>query len=559
MTAPTIDPALLLNAIDERRRQLGELRARGGAEATPLTYVEVAAQVGTHSATFSRLRKDDPQMPGAETMQRLLGWLNIDAEELTTCTDCPPDAETGCTDCGDHAIPEEAVSAEDATASPDHAEEELVAGDDAPTDRVAAIVGTGRLSESEDTDTQAAVTRVRELLTEGAVGVSIRTDLNPDDMPDQETIDQLIADEKWEELDELFASIQARPRHVAIVDTAAFSDARLTLGEDGMSVSGPVTFEGVWTGDVRTLPYGGLVWDEDLLPISLIWDREDGDHTGTVVGVIDTLERVDGVTASARGPEIVEAQVQAVAAAAGPSADTALPARLFSKFNATKPQALHIDAPDSKGLRRIYGHAAPRGVCHRSDMGACFQYPGDVDKSLAHFHTGAAVELDSGETIRVGALTSGGMHLDTGLARQGVSTREANRHREDANQVLAMVRAWEDSHGLAISGVVLPGVTEGQLMAAMASAPSVELWPEGRGRTLVGIHLVPTPAWPVTASAGGDAVTMTAPQGITVELETQEAAGDLDHVLTSLARIEKALGALAADALTDVPIPEDTE
>src|SRR4029077_7696029 len=70
--------------------------------------------------------------------------------------------------------------------------------------------------------------------------------------------------------------------------------------------------------------------------------------------------------------------------------------------------------------------------------------------------------------------------------------------------------------GLAVSGVVMPSVDRDTLMRAAASAPSVELWPAGRGRTLVGVHLVPTPAWPVAASAGGDSQVLTHPEHVHV-------------------------------------------
>lgn len=423
-----------------------------------------------------------------------------------------------------------------------------------------AIIGSGQLSESEDPTTQAAIVRVEELLTEGAVGVSIATDLNPDDMPDPDVIDQLIAEERWDELDTLMAGVTIRPRHVAIVDTPAFSDARLTLNDDG-TVSGPVAFEGRWTGDVRRLPYGSLTWDENLLPIPIIWDRDDGDHTGVTVGFIDTLERQDGVTSAMSGPVVETADVEAVTAAAG---FTALPARLFAKFTATEATPLQVSAPDTNGLRRVWGHAAPKGVCHRSDMGACFQYPGDVDPQHRGFHTGALVSLDDGTSVRVGALTAGGLHVDTGLARRGVGVREVNRHREDTNTVFAMVRAWEDPFGLAISGVLAADVTPAELLKVLATAPSVELWPSGRGRTLVGIHMVPTPAWPVAASAGGSAIEFSTASPITVEdsealAHQSETAADglqVAGLVESLARVEKALALLVADKIADIPDPD---
>lgn len=445
--------------------------------------------------------------------------------------------------------------------------------------KTAGIVGTGTLSQSEDPRTQALVARVQELLREGAVAVSIKHDLHPevaerlaalepkpDD--DEETMMQ-----KMKEANEIYENADIRPRHVAIVDTAAFSNARLTLDEDGYGVSGPVTFEGIYTGDVRTLKYGSLQWDDELLPIPIIWDPENNDHDGVVVGSIRALERVDGMTTAVRPEAVTGEDVEAVTAAAG---SNALPAAYFDTSWASRKQILTVDEEDPLGLRRVYGYAAPYGVCHRSDMGACFQYPKDVDKQHKGFHTGQEITLSDGSKIRVGALTMRGKHLDATLARKGVGFADVNSHRDDANTVFAMVRAWEGPHGLAISGVVMPGVDRDDLMRAMTLAPSVELWPAGRGRTLVGIHLVPTPAWPVAASAG-DSYSLTNPEHIHVvnpeggycaecgEDHVHSAGSGFEQaenvrfeaIESSLKRIEGALALLAADALTDVPLPED--
>lgn len=434
--------------------------------------------------------------------------------------------------------------------------------------QTAGIVGNGRLSESEDPRTQALVARVQELLREGAVAVSIKHDMHPD----ASAALAELGDEDIDKAEEIMKNAQIRPRHVAIVDTAAFSDARLTLGEDGFSVSGPVTYEGLYTGDMRTLKYGSLTWDDDLLPIPIIWDPENNDHDGVVVGFINELERVDGMTTAVRPDAVTEDEVDAVVSAAGASA---LSAAYFADFKPTKSVPLTVGEEDANGLRHIYGIAAPKGVCHRSDMGACFQYPGDVDSQHKGFHTGQSITLSDGKSVRVGALTIGGKHVDPTLARQGVSFKDVNSHRDDANTVFAMVRAWETPFGLAVSGVTMPGVDQETLFRAAASSPSVELWPSGRGRTLVGIHLVPTPAWPVAASAGGDSQNLTAQDhvhviapegGYCVDCGDEEAALDPANLSTndrfasleaSLKRIEGAVALLAADALTDVPLPPE--
>lgn len=453
-------------------------------------------------------------------------------------------------------------------------EEPLVA--DNEEQKTAAIVSTGSLSRSEDPRTQALVARVQELLREGAVAVSIKHDLHPDVSAKLDTLagpfdSEEAAQAAMLEANEIYENADIRPRHVAIVDTAAFSNARLTLDEDGYTVSGPVTYEGIYTGDVRTLKYGSLTWDDELLPIPIIWDPDNNDHDGVVVGYVNTLERVDGMTTAVRPEAVSEEDVEAVTAAAG---STALPAGYFADFKPTKAVPLTVTEEDANGLRRVYGIAAPRGVCHRSDMGACFQYPGDVDSQHKGFHTGQIIPLDNGTTVRVGALTIGGKHIDSSLARQGVDFREVNRHRDDANTVFAMVRAWETPFGLAVSGVVMPGVDRDTLFRAAACSPSVELWPAGRGRTLVGLHLVPTPAWPVAASAGGDSQVLTTQEHLHVidpeggfcaecgdEMpdDTEKSQDDrISAMEASLSRIEKALALLAEDALTNVPIPGDS-
>jgi transcriptional regulator with XRE-family HTH domain len=681
-----MDAYALLAALEDAR----ETRGSG----IPLSWSDVAEEVGIHQAAFSRLKQG--RLPGPRSLRALLDWLEIDAEEfkvggsvelpiggrdeawdgeaatnrvfdwateedgsLNTAKlrqafffiDTSKDLNTRqayklpFTDVGDgglHIVPRgmSAVSGghgvdkmtgaskaekdaikrkictiykrivdkyddwPDCPFTPDGGRPERkerrndkdVEGDTFETDteeepivadekKTAGIVGTGSLSQSEDPRTQALVSRVQELLREGAVAVSIKHDLHPDVSAKLADLEKSFADEDPEvaaaamlEAQEIYENAEIRPRHVAIVDTAAFSNARLTLGEDGYSVSGPVTFEGIYTGDVRTLKHGSLQWDDELLPIPIIWDPDNNDHDGVVVGSISTLERVDGMETAVRPETVSGEDIEAVAAAAGSSA---LPAAYFADFKPTKKVPLSVGDEDSNGLRRIFGIAAPKGVCHRSDMGACFQYPGDVDRQHKGFHTGQLITLSDGTTFQPGALTLGGRHIDTNLARQGVGVLEVGRHRDDANTIFAMVRAWETPFGLAVSGIVMPDMDKADLMRAAASAPSVELWPSGRGRTLVGLHLVPTPAWPVAASAGGDVQTLTGPDHVHVlnpeggfcaecgdhsehseifegVLESDGWDERMSAVESSLKRIEGALALLAEEALTNVPLPEDS-
>ena len=413
----------------------------------------------------------------------------------------------------------------------------------AATGPTAAILGYGSLSDSEDPATQAAVQRVRELFADGAVGVSVGADMDPASMPDKEVLDDLLAKEKFDEIEKLLADVPMRIRHVAVVDTAAFSDARLTLSEDG-SVTGPVTFEGIWTGDMRFFPVNSFTW-ENVLPVPMIWDRQDGDHTGTVVGMFHSFERVEGERSSAR-PASVE-QDALVASAGGV---LKYPAAYFAEQNLRAQTPLTITQPDANGLRHIFGHVAPHGVCHRSDMAPCFTYPGDVFSDHRQFHTGAVVDLSDGTSVRVGAITLGGGHINPRLAREGVTASEVNAHRDNANTVFAMVRAYDDPYGLAVSGVVMPDIPPAQIMRAQSCAPSVELWPANGGRTLVGAHLVPTPAWPVAASLGSS-VELSAGDSVVVQEPEPEPEPEPvdDPVLASLQRLESAIALLVANSV----------
>lgn len=55
-------------------------------------------------------------------------------------------------------------------------------------------------------------------------------------------------------------------------------------------VSGPVAVEDEPTGDGRLYTAGSFQW-AGVLPIPIIWDAEDGDHSGATLGAIETLER----------------------------------------------------------------------------------------------------------------------------------------------------------------------------------------------------------------------------------------------------------------------------
>jgi hypothetical protein len=58
-----------------------------------------------------------------------------------------------------------------------------------------------------------------------------------------------------------------------------------------IAVEGVMVVEGEMTGDGRYFEKGSVRWDAGVLPLPLIWDRENGDHTGATIGLIDSVER----------------------------------------------------------------------------------------------------------------------------------------------------------------------------------------------------------------------------------------------------------------------------
>lgn len=100
------------------------------------------------------------------------------------------------------------------------------------------IWGFGNLSESENPETQALVTRARELFAEGAVGVSITWDHSEDNTPDD-------MDAAWPEVTKY---TKARIRSVAMVETGAFHRAKLSLVA---SVTAAIKAKAEWFTDPR--------------------------------------------------------------------------------------------------------------------------------------------------------------------------------------------------------------------------------------------------------------------------------------------------------------------
>lgn len=167
------------------------------------------------------------------------------------------------------------------------------------------------------------------------------------------------------------------------------------------------------------------------------------------------------------------------AAGAGP---VPYPAGHFARVDLGAPTRLTI-SPDGE----VLGHVAVWGRTHRSD-GRWLAAPcGD----LSEFLVGAAA-LDDGRTVPAGVLVSDGLHAPAHQA--GANADTVRRLIESTATQVAQVTAWEDDHGMAVHGHLLPGVGPDLATRAMAGCPSIDQRDlgDGRGFLTMGVLCVNT-------------------------------------------------------------------
>jgi hypothetical protein len=172
------------------------------------------------------------------------------------------------------------------------------------------------------------------------------------------------------------------------------------------------------------------------------------------------------------------------------------PADHFEKWRSATYEPLTVH-PDGQ----ITGHLAGDGCFQNGDASVCVKYKRDVDPTLARFNTWTTT-LDDGNVIRTGALTAGGPHAPVMEAtKQGWKDADIRRFHEDTSTVFARVVAWEDEKGrLAVAGSIIPELDPMFVRQAAGAPVSIEKMPmheTGWRNTLVGAHMVVTPALPV--------------------------------------------------------------
>jgi hypothetical protein len=163
---------------------------------------------------------------------------------------------------------------------------------------------------------------------------------------------------------------------------------------------------------------------------------------------------------------------------------------------------------------RVFGHIATWRTCHTGYADVCVTAPRAAEGGYAWFNR-YGVDTSDGGTIAAGRLTLGGQHA--GLALSASAAMSAH----DSKTVAADVVAYEDEHGIVVSGAIRPGLT-GSEMAVLERRKVSGDWREIGGQLALvevlalspGPRSVSEPGFPVqTHSRGGRQLALTASFG----------------------------------------------
>lgn len=163
---------------------------------------------------------------------------------------------------------------------------------------------------------------------------------------------------------------------------------------------------------------------------------------------------------------------------------SAVPASRFDDPRLSGPTALTVTDDG-----RVFGHLALWGTCHTGFANECVQPP-PSHSDYAFFHTGT-VDTDQGQ-VAVGRIT-----VDTVHAGRRLAAADTSAHYEHTGLLAALVRAGEDEHGIWVSGIVAPGISDDQLARLKASPLSGDWRSVGGRLELVAALAVNSPGFPV--------------------------------------------------------------
>lgn len=175
------------------------------------------------------------------------------------------------------------------------------------------------------------------------------------------------------------------------------------------------------------------------------------------------------------------------------------PAEWFSDPGFDRPMPISVTADG-----RIKGHIAAWRTDHIGMPPNT--KPPRSRSDYAFFKTGV-IQVDNGEEVQVGQLTLAGGH-----APMTAGADDAVKHYDDTQSAVADVTVGEDEFGIWVSGGVRPGVTDEQIRALRASAPSGDWRPIDGSLELVAICQVNTPGFPIARAmvASGEVTALVA-------------------------------------------------
>lgn len=192
----------------------------------------------------------------------------------------------------------------------------------------------------------------------------------------------------------------------------------------------------------------------------------------------------DDATKKAKDEERNAVKASLVASFQVPTFDSSF----FSKPELDGPTKIQIDKSG-----RVFGHLAEWNECHVGIGNACVMAPRSTN-DYALFHV-SEVQTEIGP-LAVGRLTIGCGHADPHLGFQPTMD-----HYDTAGTSWALVRAYEDQYGIAVSGIVDPGATEEQVFAGVSRPLSGDWRRWGGSLQLVAALSVNTPGYPVLSGA----------------------------------------------------------
>jgi hypothetical protein len=156
--------------------------------------------------------------------------------------------------------------------------------------------------------------------------------------------------------------------------------------------------------------------------------------------------------------EVPESEEERAAQEAALERTVALVASMSA--GASLPEVARFDRPALDGptpitwdweTGRVYGHIATWRTCHVGYSDVCVTAPKDDSGAYAWFNR-FPVETEDGGTIWAGRITVGGRHAGLSLSASAAMSAY------DTKTVAAYVRAYEDDHGIVVSGSIQSGL-----------------------------------------------------------------------------------------------------